>query len=191
MAQGMAKGSSFERCMCRAFSKWWTNNVRDDIYWRTAGSGAMATTRRKHGRTAVIGAGDMGIVDPIGKPFLDKFFIEFKCYAPARFGEIFSFIAKKKTRPNFIKFWEKACAEAGLVGKSPMMVVRLTRVGDFIFITSKTAIALTWCGRPHIRQCTLNVGGRLNTESNVVVYPLDVFFSIPSHVFMRACEERL
>jgi len=44
----MAKGSSFEREICTILSKWWTNNERDDVFWRTAGSGARATTRSKN-----------------------------------------------------------------------------------------------------------------------------------------------
>lgn len=75
----MGKGSGFEREMCKKFSLWWTNGTRDDIFWRTAGSGARATTRfRKSGKSTYANSGDLLAVDPIGKPFTDIFTVEMK-----------------------------------------------------------------------------------------------------------------
>lgn len=74
----MAKGSSFERHIAKDLSLWWTNNKRDDVFWRTAGSGARATTRNKNKVCTINSAGDLCYLDPIGKPFLDYFLVEIK-----------------------------------------------------------------------------------------------------------------
>ncbi len=74
----MAKGSQFERDICHMLSEWWTDGERTDIFWRTAGSGARATTRGRKGKTTKGQHGDICAIDPIGQPFLDRFCVELK-----------------------------------------------------------------------------------------------------------------
>ena len=74
----MAKGSSFERELCKDLSEWWTRDRRDDVFWRTAGSGARATTRGKRGRKTAGAAGDVCATDPIGDPFTRLITLELK-----------------------------------------------------------------------------------------------------------------
>ena len=75
----MGKGSGFEREMCKKISLWWTNQTRDDIFWRTSGSGARATTRfRRSNKNTYGNSGDLKAEDPIGKPFTDVFTVEMK-----------------------------------------------------------------------------------------------------------------
>lgn len=74
----MAKGGQFERDICRLLSRWWTDGDRDDVFWRSSGSGARATTRAKHGLKTAGSSGDVTIIDPIGAPLLDVFTIELK-----------------------------------------------------------------------------------------------------------------
>lgn len=77
--RGQSKGSSFERLICKQLSLWWTDNERDDIFWRTAGSGARATTRARKGKDSTAGAyGDLTFLDTIGKPLLDLVCFELK-----------------------------------------------------------------------------------------------------------------
>jgi len=61
----MAKGSQFERDMCREFSLWLSHGQRDDLLWRTSQSGGRATTRRQKGAAlATKGCyGDVCVVD--------------------------------------------------------------------------------------------------------------------------------
>jgi hypothetical protein len=77
-SKSSAKGSSFEREVCRQLSLWWTNQERDDIFWRASQSGGRATTRAKRGKSTANSAGDVAYLDVIGKPFLDKVCIEIK-----------------------------------------------------------------------------------------------------------------
>lgn len=76
-----SKGSAFERSLCRTLSEWWTQDLkepRSDVFWRTAGSGARATTRRKGGSKTANSHGDVMALDPLGQPFLDVFTLEIK-----------------------------------------------------------------------------------------------------------------
>jgi len=63
----MAKGPQFERDVCRQISLWWSNSQRDDIFWRTPGSGARATARAKQGKTTFGQVGDIMSTDPAGQ----------------------------------------------------------------------------------------------------------------------------
>ncbi len=74
----MAKGGEFERNICKQLSLWWTENERDDIFWRTAGSGARHTTRQKKNISTENSAGDVCYIDQLGKPFIDYFLMELK-----------------------------------------------------------------------------------------------------------------
>lgn len=74
----MAKGSDYERELCKRLSLWWTNDRRDDIYWRTDGSGARATVRSKKKQKTANSYGDMSFLDPIGEPLINFALFEFK-----------------------------------------------------------------------------------------------------------------
>ena len=74
----MAKGGAFERSISKKISLWWTDGERDDIFWRTAGSGGRATVRRKQGKATANAEGDICAIDPIGQPLIDLVAIELK-----------------------------------------------------------------------------------------------------------------
>jgi len=74
----MAKGSSFERDICKQLSLWWTDGKRDDVFWRTSGSGARAKVRSKTGDKTFGQHGDVQATDPIGQPLIDLCSIELK-----------------------------------------------------------------------------------------------------------------
>jgi hypothetical protein len=67
--------------LCYAFSMWWSDGANDDIFIRTAGSGALrarATSRFKRGKNTESQFGDMTYNTPEGKPFIDMFSVEMK-----------------------------------------------------------------------------------------------------------------
>ena len=74
----MAKGSNFERDICRKLSRWWTGGKRPDVFWRTAGSGARATVRMKKNECTALSAGDIGCIDPVGAKLIQSCLIEIK-----------------------------------------------------------------------------------------------------------------
>jgi hypothetical protein len=83
------KGSGYERDVCRQLSRWWTNGERDDVFWRTPGSGAMATSRAKQGKQTFGQFGDVQAVDPVGAQLISWATIEIKRgYSGESFGAI-------------------------------------------------------------------------------------------------------
>lgn len=103
------KGSKFEREIATTLSLWWTNNERDDIFWRTQGSGARATTRSKQKKTTKYQYGDITFTDPIGKPLIDLFLVEIKRgYTKELLLLDLLDRGKKAKDPLFLKFWTKA-----------------------------------------------------------------------------------
>ncbi len=77
----MAKGSGYERAICKRLSLWWTQDEdppRTDIFWRSTTSGARATGRAKKGLKTCNSYGDICTVDPVGQPLLDLVTIEVK-----------------------------------------------------------------------------------------------------------------
>lgn len=73
-------GFSFERSFCKQLTLWWTGDASADvIFWRTAGSGARATSRRKSGKkSATAHCGDLAAIDPVGAPLTKLITFELK-----------------------------------------------------------------------------------------------------------------
>lgn len=95
MGKGKGKGSSFERLICKQLSQWISDGDRDDIFWRTAGSGAMAKTRSKSKKGTFGQYGDVQATDPIGQWFIDLFTIEIKRgYTRSTFFDLFDKLDK-------------------------------------------------------------------------------------------------
>lgn len=65
-----AKGSAFERSICRQLSLWWSEGQDDNLFWRTSQSGGRATTRAKAGKRADKHCGDICALDHVGAPLL-------------------------------------------------------------------------------------------------------------------------
>jgi len=108
----MAKGSSFEREICKKLSLWWTYNKRDDVFWRTAGSGAMAKTRSKANKKTFGQYGDIQATDPIGQPLIDMCSIELKRgYSKSSFADVIDKSAKAAVQ-TFEKFIAQAMEDA-------------------------------------------------------------------------------
>jgi len=72
------KGGNYERDTCRLLSRWWTDDARDDIFWRSSASGARAKVRGRAGANTAGQHGDVAATDPIGAPLIDIFTIELK-----------------------------------------------------------------------------------------------------------------
>lgn len=73
-----AKGSAYEREVCGKLSRWWTYGERDDVFWRSSGSGARATNRAAAGRQTYGQHGDIAATDPMGSPLTENLTIEIK-----------------------------------------------------------------------------------------------------------------
>jgi len=133
--RGMSKGSSFEREICKKLSLWWSGGKRDDIFWRTSGSGARAKTRSKSGKNTFGQYGDIQATDPIGQPFLDKVSIEVKRgYSESTLSD---FLERKETakKCQYIEFIEQAIMDSQIKddGKEWILIVKRDRREPILF----------------------------------------------------------
>lgn len=139
-SHGPRKGGSFERDICRAISLWWTDQERDDIFWRTSGSGARATVRTRKGQTTANSLGDLAVLDPIGEPFLQFFMVEIKRGYPKAWDWIGlldrpkSYQTTKQKKDTFYGWWEKLLEESKENKKRPLLIFKRDRSDECVAI---------------------------------------------------------
>ena len=121
------KGSAYERTISVMLSKWWTNNERDDIFWRSSASGARATMRKKGGKSTANSVGDIMALDPIGQPLLDTFTIEVKRGYSDELVLIDLIDKPNKKNNKIILWWDKLLLECRENSTRPMLIFRRDR----------------------------------------------------------------
>lgn len=131
----MGKGQENERELCKIFSRWWTEGERDDIFWRTPGSGARASVRTRLGKNPQQGFGDMLAEDPSGQVLVDCCFFEFKKGYPGI--SLIDCIASRQRKPILIQFLEKLEEEAKEAGKWPVLVFQIPRKSKVICLRTE------------------------------------------------------
>lgn len=107
---GHSKGADFERQICKTLSLWWTadaDECRDDLFWRTAGSGARATMRSKLNKSTINGYGDIMACTAEGTVLLSSCCFELKRgYNP----DLMAWF--KGTKNNLIQAWDQCVRSA-------------------------------------------------------------------------------
>lgn len=118
MANSKSKGSSEERNVCRALSKWLTGNEKPYQFWRTSNSGGTSTVIKEN----VHMTGDITAITPEARWFADIFSIEIKCgYGDADFHKHL----KPNSKPTQIEeFWAQCNTDADRANKLPMLIWR-------------------------------------------------------------------
>ena len=117
-----AKGSAFERKVCKLLSLWVSDGIRDDLYWRSAMSGGRASVRfKKGGQKSTNQAGDLTAIDPLGKSLLDVFCIECKTYKSLHFK---SLLFLKPKDQSFVSFWKQTTTTAHQHDRLPMLIAK-------------------------------------------------------------------
>ncbi len=119
------KGSSFERKICKEFSLWYSGHIlnenRNDIFWRTSGSGARATVRSRIGLSTSDSYGDIQAIHTCGKVFTEKFLIEIKRGYSNQIC-VLCFIDSKNT--NIIQKWlDKATKELNISKRKEVLLI--------------------------------------------------------------------
>jgi len=115
---GKAKGSEYERSICKKLSLWLTNGKKEDCFWRSAMSGGRATVAKKAGRD-IRQAGDITAVAPEGHALTDYYYIECKFYKNLN---IDSFILDGKGQ--LAKFWYTTIIEAAKHHRQPILIAK-------------------------------------------------------------------
>jgi len=117
------KGSAFERDTCRELSLWWSDGERDDIFWRTSGSGARATTRRKQEKRTAYEAGDVGFRCPTGKLFVDFFLLELKRGYSNKISILDILDKYSGKKPLLLQWWGKAEEERKSIKRQFSLII--------------------------------------------------------------------
>lgn len=123
---GKAKGSNYERAICKQLSLWVSGGEQADIFWRSAMSGGRATVARQKGQH-VRQAGDIAAVAPEGHALCSTHFIELKHYKDL---DIDAFFFTGKGR--LAKFWQIAVREAQKYHSQPILIARQNRTPDVV-----------------------------------------------------------
>jgi len=122
---GSNKGSGFERKICKQFSLWISKGVRDDIFWRTAGSGARATNRRRRGKATCNSEGDMGCLDAEFSWLTDSVLVE--CKRGYNSWRIDDLLLPKIPKGSVWRIWERLVEDARRSNKLPLLVLKQDR----------------------------------------------------------------
>ena len=121
---GHAKGSDYERDVCRRLSRWVTNGEKDDVYWRSAMSGGMATRRKD---TDSFISGDICAVREEGFALLRIFVIECK-----RVNDLHLHTLPYDRQSNIFLFWRQACTQARRERRQPLLIARQDRFPELV-----------------------------------------------------------
>lgn len=140
---GSKKGGRFERQICKDLSQWWAG--RDDIFWRSAGSGSRAKTRGRAGKSTMGQHGDISATDPIGAPLIDAFTIEIKCgYPKQTIHDLMDGEAKSHQLLQWIEQVRESCEQSG--SYTWMLIHKRDRRNALVFMPMEALNALLKAG---------------------------------------------
>ena len=137
---GSRKGGKFERDICKRLSLWWTNNYRDDVFWRSQASGGRATNRHRKGKTTKGQQCDIQAADPIGEPLLRWAVIECKDGYPGK--SICDLFDKPNLQqhPLYEQWISKAAGERKQAGsKHFLLIARRKNKKTMVYMPYKAA----------------------------------------------------
>lgn len=140
-----SKGSEFERKISKKLSLWWSNNERDDIFWRSQCSGGRATQRKKTGKTTANQEGDLTAMDPIGQPLIDFCSIELKCGYP-EFTIEGILTRPRMKKPILATFLEQCEKETAGTNKFSWLIVRQNMRSEIIIFNGAFRTWLSFNG---------------------------------------------
>ena len=138
MAQGQSrtginaneKGARYERLICGALSRWCSNDLRDDLFWRSAMSGGRATLHSRKGQKNRSQSGDISAVDVLGAPLINAYFVETKHLQDLM---IHRWIYNAKTPLDEI--WDKTLRDATFQDKQPLVIAKQNRQPELVMST--------------------------------------------------------
>lgn len=120
---GKAKGSAFEREICKRLGTWVSRGTATDVFWRSAMSGGRSTVGLKRGEKLARQAGDITSVSPEGHQLTDHFYIELKFYKELRFR---SFVLLEQGK--LADFWRHTVMQARAYERVPLLIAKQNNV---------------------------------------------------------------
>jgi hypothetical protein len=166
------KGFGFERKLAVIFGKWWTAGERDDVFWRTDGSGSRATSRARRGKRTRFQYGDMTFTDPIGQPLIEAFSFEFKNY---KTYDLLSALSPTDPNKSWLVFWAEAGIDAKLSEREPILITKKNQHKVLMWMPKPLFVTLYSLGfRPYPRMF-------IELKAQTVRLKLNKTVDIPQH----------
>ncbi len=125
-----AKGSSFERDVCKKLSLYITNGERADCLWRSSMSGGRATIQIKKGQENKAQVGDISSIDILSHKFISSFYVECKHYRTLDLvpGLVHS-------RGALHSFWVKLVKDAKEAKKCPALIAKQNHLPTLLLVS--------------------------------------------------------
>lgn len=172
----MAKGGANERDKSRDWSIWWSEGLdidppRDDVFYRTHGSGSRARMRANVGKKTHGSYGDMQAVDPIGEPLIQICTFEFK----KGYNDLdtLSCIDSRGKKPLLKIFLDQVIRDAKEASNEPFLVIhRDYKKPCVMFKISLLADMELFCGEMIVNNLVLDYEG-----NKFIIFRLEDFFS--------------
>lgn len=142
----MGKGQDWERTLCKRLSLWWSDGESDDMFWRTAGSGARATVRAKRGKTTRGHGSDITATCAEAEPFTRLFSIEAKRgYPKTSLHDVLD--RSPRHKPTQYEQWVQQASEAAANQNSWswMLITRRTRREALVIVPINAVDLLCQC----------------------------------------------
>jgi len=177
---GSQKGSGFERVIAKKLSLWWTQDLdepRDDIFWRTSGSGARATSRTKKKKKTAYEYGDITFTDPIGKPLIDCILFECK-KGYTKEVDLLDFFFENNKKSVLFDWWRKAIEEMKEAGrKNCILIVERNRRDALVFMNWIFFVDQTVIYSGSFNQKYIELLYSINDEKNIFIMKLSDFLN--------------
>lgn len=177
MSRSKQKGNKFERDICKKLSLWWSNDDRDDIFWRSQTSGGRATQRAAKGKHTFGQSGDIAAVDPIGQPLIDLLTIELKKgYNKETFQDLFDRLPTLKGKCQWEKWVEQAATAHTHSGSFSWLLVTSRNNRQTLCATPFHALQEMsggWRNHPPLPHCLLEIRSEL-----IIIILFDVWLSL-------------
>lgn len=124
-----AKGSSFERKVGAALSRWLTNGAQTDLFSRNVLSGGRFTRAAKDGKIQGL-PGDLVAAHPLALPFTEKFSVECKHHADVRLADYLI-----RGDKSFLgKVYIHSLKQAKDVEKLPIVIAKSNRSPEIVLV---------------------------------------------------------
>lgn len=175
---GKAKGSNFEREICKKLTIWATGQEKPYVFWRSPSSGAVATISQSSNIS-----GDIIAVKEEGNFFTDVFSIECKDgYPDADFMKLF-----KNNKNDIIQgFWEQCIRDSRIAHKHGMLIFRKKGFPILVGVEDYTDIAMILKNETKYVQ----IGFNDTMLPDIIFFDFDVFLSkINKEMFKRNTDE--
>lgn len=191
--RGKNKGNAFERRICQKLSLWWSEGKREDIFWRSASSGGVATMRSKRGKTMAGQSGDISAIHESGMPLTRLCTVELKRgYKGASIADMCDRLEASKPSK-----WEEfilQCQREAKESDSPfwILIVQRDRKRPMICIPTSFMNALLQIRKFSSFEflCKIRIH-RKNVRLNIVYLELDEFLQKVDHTIIEQLSKGL